>query len=85
LLIAAGLILTITSGCKWSFWQIDKPVYVGPGQKAEVAKDADVRVWVTNKETGKRELRIVEVKAGWWVARPKEAEVKPAEVVSEVK
>jgi len=85
LLIAAALILTSSNGCKWSFWQIDKPVYVGPGQKAEVAKDAAVRVWVTNKETGKRELRIVEVKTGWWVARPKEAETKPAEVAAEVK
>jgi hypothetical protein len=85
LLILAGLILTISSGCKWSFWQIDKPVYVAPGQKAEVAKRAKIRCWVTNKETGKRELRIIEAETGWWIARPKEAEIKPAEIASEVK
>jgi len=78
LLILAALILTASSGCKWSFWQIDKTVYVAPGQKAEIAKDASIRCWVTNKETGKRELRIIDAKSGWWVARPKEAEAPPA-------
>lgn len=87
LLILAALILISSSGCKWSFWQIDKTVYVAPGQKAEVAKDASVRCWITNKETGKRELRIIDVKSGWWVARPREAEAAPVAATqsSEVK
>ena len=90
LLIAAVLSLTISSGCKLSFWQIDKSVYVAPGQMAELAKDASVRCWITNKETGKRELRIIDAKSGWWVARPKESEAKTPEAkttekVSEVK
>lgn len=63
------LALTIASGC--SVWPFDKEVYVGRGQYAEIAKPVAVRCWITNKETGARELRIVRAQAGWSVGRPK--------------
>jgi len=49
-----------------------RPVYVGPGQRVEIAEDKDFYAWVTNKETGNRELRIVKAQAGWFVGRPRQ-------------
>jgi hypothetical protein len=53
----------ILTGC-------DKPVEFKVGQVAELAEDARVKCWITNKMTGKRELRRVKAKAGWAVGRP---------------
>lgn len=71
-LIPVLLILTITSGCSWQFWSIDKPVEVKPGQYTTIAKPVKARCWITNKETKRRELREVEAQAGWWIVNPKD-------------
>jgi len=48
-----------------------RPVYVGPGQIVEIARPEKFLGWVTNAETGKRELRTVDAMPGWFVGRPK--------------
>jgi len=65
--VITTLLLTssVVCGCK------SRPVYVGAGQIVEIAKPAKFTGWVTNKETGKRELRTVEAHPGWFVGRPK--------------
>lgn len=70
--MTAAALLTIASGCSWSL--IDKPVYVAPGQYAEVAKETGVWCWITNRETGKRELRKLTAQPGWRVGRAKEGQ-----------
>ena len=58
-----------------------KPIYVGPGQIAEVASRTNVDVIITNKETGKKERRVVrsEGDGSWYIGRRnilKESEIK---------
>lgn len=62
-----------------------QPVYMPPGAVAEVAVLTPVECWITNKGTGKRERRIIEVQPGYYVGRPRVDEigklpVKPAEL-----
>ena len=61
----------VASGCEVMNMFRERPVYVGAGQYAEIAKPVNVPCWVTNKATGKRELRTVKAQAGWLVGRQK--------------
>jgi hypothetical protein len=69
----AMTILLITflavSGC--NLFNRSEPVYVAAGQIAEIARPSKVQCWITNKETGKRELRTIEAQAGWYIGRLK--------------
>jgi hypothetical protein len=57
------------SGCSIPFVWPHPTVYVGAGQHAEISKPTRIRVIVTNKETGKKENRIVIAQPGWIVGR----------------
>lgn len=48
-----------------------RPVYVAPGQIAEVAGRRKVEVIVTNRETGRRERRVVQAEGdgSWYIGR----------------
>ena len=63
LVLVAFLLL---SGCRLF---PSSPVYIAPGQTAELAQPADVKCWITNADTGKRERRNVEAQAGWIIGR----------------
>lgn len=63
----------------------EQPVYVPAGAVAEVATLARVECWITNKDTGKRERRFIEVQPGYFIGRPRVDEigkvpVKPADL-----
>lgn len=70
------------SGCNpIGFLLPQRPVYVANGQIAEVAENRKIVVLITNKETGRREKRVLEAKGDgtWYVGRrlpSKETEVK---------
>lgn len=53
------------SGCS------PREVYLGPGQIAELRDPVKVQVWIRNKETGKKEWRLLRAKAGWFIGRPR--------------
>lgn len=73
LVIASGIL----SGCDPIAWPLfQRKVYVAPGQIAELSEPRRVRVWVTNKETGKKEQRVVLAQAGWYIGRPKTEDIK---------
>ncbi len=57
LMIALLCAASLCSGC---FIAPAKEVYVAPGQGAELAEHIRAYCWITNKETGKRERRIVD-------------------------
>ena len=57
----------VWSGCSLAFWRVDRPVYIERGQAAELARPVRAKVWVT--VDGKRELRVVDAQAGWYVGR----------------
>lgn len=61
-------ILLLTSGC--SFGEKARPVEIKKGQIAEIAEDVKVKIYITNKETNKRELRNIKAKSGWFLGRP---------------
>lgn len=68
LLIASGVL----TGCDvLGLPFLQKKVYVAEGQIIELSEPRRIRVWLTNKETGKKELRVVEAQPGWYVGRPK--------------
>ena len=66
LIIIAFCFLAL-QGC----YDMPRAVYVGEGQIVEVAEPCLFYGWITNKETGKRELRRVNAQAGWYVGRLK--------------
>ena len=74
-LIAFGAVLC-SSGCipRPHLLYPSAPVYVAPGQVVEVARPQRFRGWVTNAETGGRELRTVKAQAGWYVGRLPDSE-----------
>jgi hypothetical protein len=53
------------SGC------LEREVYLEPGQVAEIADPVKIRVWIKNKETGKREKRLFRANSGDAVGRKK--------------
>lgn len=57
------------SGCNLlpEFLFPQKPVRVGAGQVAELAKPAKVKCWITDRKTGDRSMRTVEAWPGWLV------------------
>jgi len=59
--------LIILSGCK----KASRGVYVPPGASFEVARPVKVMGFITNKATGGKEMRTVEVSAGWYIVRPR--------------
>lgn len=59
--------LIIVPSCSW----LQRPVYVPPGVKVELAEPTQFIGWVTDKETGVRSRRIVKAQAGWLIGRPK--------------
>jgi hypothetical protein len=65
-------LLGLCLGCSpLAFFLPQKPVYVPPGVLVEVAKDTRVECWITNKDTGVRERRIVDIQGGWMIMRPR--------------
>jgi hypothetical protein len=81
-ILLCALLFGAASGCNlMNFILPQKPLYVAPGQIAEVAKARRVEVIITNKETGKKERRVVEATGdgSWYIGRRnilKESEVK---------
>lgn len=66
-MLAILLLLAISSaGLGCSLWP-SRPVRVGQGQVAELARPARVQCWVTDKATGKRSVRVVEAWPGWLI------------------
>ena len=55
----------LASGC------LDREVYLKPGQVVELAAPVNVRVWVKNADTGKREKRLLRAQAGYGIGRRK--------------
>ena len=69
-LIALTILLSLAvSGCSIPFIWPQPTVYVSAGQHAEISKPTRIRVIVTNKDTGKKENRIVIAQPGWIVGR----------------
>lgn len=67
--LSAILLLTMSSGL--SSGCLERQVYLEKGQRADIARPVKVRVWIKNKETGKRELRVYHAQAGDAVGRMK--------------
>lgn len=61
------LILTVIPGCSLLG---EQPVYMPEGSVAEVAEPVKVEAWITNKVTGAKEKRILDISPGYYVARP---------------
>lgn len=71
--IEATLLLALASGALAGcslFPDVERPIYVGPGEIVELAEPEKFTGWITNAETGRRERRRVEAAAGWFVGRP---------------
>ena len=66
-LIIIAFCFMALQGC----YEKTKPVYVGEGQMVEIAEPCLATCWITNKETNKRELRRVNIQAGWYAGRLK--------------
>ena len=66
-LLIIGFCVMALQGC----YEKVKPVYVGENQNVEIAEPVLIYGWITNKETGKRELRKVNAMPGWYVGRIK--------------
>lgn len=75
------ILLAIASGAALSGCSVlpKKDLYVPVGNVVEVAEEAHVTVYYTNKETGKREKRAVRVKPDgiWHVGRLAPPDNKP--------
>jgi hypothetical protein len=56
----------------------EQPVYIPAGAVAEVATLSRVECWITNKDTGKKERRVIEVQPGYYVGRPRIDEIGKA-------
>ncbi len=59
------LAFSTASGCSL----FSRPVYIAPGEGVEAAEVKKIKVWVTNKETGKREYRTLSVQPGYYIDR----------------
>ena len=73
-ILALTVAFLTASGCSLT---PDRPVYMAPGQTAELAETGKYRVWVTNKKTGGKELRVLDTRtlSGIMIiGRPKNAE-----------
>jgi hypothetical protein len=67
-ILAFAVAFGALAGC--SLLSPERPVYVAPGEIAELAAPERCECWVTNAETGRRERRTVRAEAGWFVGRP---------------
>lgn len=70
-LLCMTLSLAVLGCSVTEFFLPQKPVYVPPGVLVEVAKDFRAECWITNKQTGSRERRMVDVQGGWMILRPR--------------
>ena len=66
MLIVTMSLISLT-GCK----QAERGVYVPPGASFEVARPVNVVGFITNKATGDKEMRPIEVQPGWYIVRPR--------------
>ena len=64
-------ILALTIGSGLASGCLDREVYLKPGQVAEVADPVNVRVWIKNAATGKREKRLLRAQSGYGIGRRK--------------
>lgn len=61
------LLLTMSSGAASGC--LEREVYLERKQVVEVAEPVNVMVWILNKETGKREKRLLRAKEGYGIGR----------------